>query len=170
LQEINLGYESGADRLILRFPQLVSCAVGPDSPLAPWSSPRSLPSYAAEIVVVVEGIMFYNSSSVMRTVTYKLPQDLRQNHSFVPMVSRGEAPTAVPVVNWQVFHEVVAAGKEWVPRAQKPGEAASAKAESTGTGGGNLGMNAALGGTPVPVPVRTPEPGPTSVEVEMASK
>lgn len=141
VQEIDFGFDKGADRLILRFPQVVSHAVTPDSPLAPWANPRTLPAWPAEIVVVVESVMFYNSANVMRTMTYRLPQDLKQDHSFAQMVTRGQHSSAVPVVDWQAFHAVVPTGQKWVPpQSGARGEASAAKAESTGQGGGQIGL------------------------------
>ena len=148
LQELNVGYEDGSDRLILRFPQLVTHTITPQSPLAPWANARSLPKYPAELVVVVEGVMFYNSTSVMRTITYKLPENLKQGQSFVRMVSRGDGATAVPVVNWQAFHATVQTGGTWVAGESRPGEAASAKPDASGQGGGNLGFDAATPSAP----------------------
>lgn len=146
----------------MRFPQLVSHTITPQSPLAPWANARSAPKYPAELVVVVEGVMFYNSSSVMRTITYKLPENLKQGHSFVPMVSRGDSVTAVPVVNWQAFHATVPTGSTWVPGETRPGEAASAKPDASGQGGGNLGFDA----TTASAPAGTSGGG----EVEMSAK
>lgn len=163
MQELNTGYENGSDRLILRFPQLVTHIITPQSPLAPWSNAKSLPKYAAELVVVVEGVMFYNSSNVMRTITYKLPENLKHGQSFVPMVSRGDSVSAVPVVNWQAFHATVPTGSTWVPGATRPCEAASARPDVSGQGGGNFGFDAATG-SPSAVPAGSSVGG----EVEMS--
>lgn len=140
LQELSLGYEDGSDRLIMRFPQLVTHAITDRSPMAPWSKAGSVPKCPAELVVVVEAVMFYNSCNMMRTITYKLPENLKQGESFVPMVSRGDSVSAVPVVNWQAFHATVPTGSTWVPGATRPGEAASARPDASGQGGGSFGF------------------------------
>lgn len=123
MQELNVGYDNGSDRLIMRYPQLVTHTITQDSPLSPWANTTGMPSYAAEIVVVVEGVMFYNSSSMMRTITYQLPDNLKLGQSFVPMVSRGDTGSAVPVVNWQAFHATVPTGSSWVPGESTPSRA-----------------------------------------------
>lgn len=125
----------------MRFPQTVSHAITPESPLLPWANARTMPAWPAEIVVVVESVMFCNSATVMRTVAYRLPQDLKHDHSFAQMVTRGKHSSAVPVVDWQAFHAVVPTGQKWVPpQAATRGEANAAKAESTGQGGGQIGL------------------------------
>lgn len=141
LQDIDFGFDKGTDRLIMRFPQVVSHAITPESPLAPWANARTMPAWPAEIVIVVESVMFCNSANVMRTVTYRLPQDLKHDHSFAQIVTRGKHSSAVPIVDWQAFHAVVPTGQKWVPpQAAARGEANAAKAESTGQGGGQIGL------------------------------
>ena len=166
MQEIDFGYDKGADRLILRFPQTISHTLTPESPLAPWGNPRTMPAWPAEIVVIVESVMFFNSANVMRTVTYRLPQDLKHDHSFAQMVTRGKHASAIPVVNWQAFHAVVPTGQKWAPpQASARGEASAAKAESTGQGGGQIGLAVQPHGMDEPAG----ETGPQGGETEMTS-
>jgi hypothetical protein len=115
MQDVDLGYNNGTDRLLLRFPQVVTHTITPSSPLARWADPRTTPSHAAELVVVLESIMFYNSCNMARTAVYRLPQDMRRDHVFAPMVSRAASLTAKPVLDWQAFHAVVPAGRAWEP-------------------------------------------------------
>ena len=115
MQEINLGYDNGADRLLLRFPQVVTHAVTPESPLAKWTQARGTPAHAAELVIVVEGVLFSKSATVSRTVTLKLPQDLHRDKCFAPMVHSAGTDTAVPSIDWHAFHTVIAPGEKWSP-------------------------------------------------------
>lgn len=116
MQDVSLGYDNGTDRLLLRFPQTVTHTVTPESPLHKWASPRGGgDGAAAELVVVVEAIMLCNSANMVRTVTYKLPQDLKRDHVFAPMVSRRAGPDAEPAMDWQAFHTVIPVGQKWTP-------------------------------------------------------
>ena len=118
MQDINLGYDNGTDRLLLRFPQTVTHTVTPESPLHKWASPRGGSSgTAAELVVVVEAVMFCNSANMARTVTYKLPQDVKRDHVFAPMVTRAAGADAQPSMEWQAFHTTIPAGQKWTPSA-----------------------------------------------------
>jgi hypothetical protein len=113
MQEIALGYQDGSDRLLLRFPQLVMHAITPDSPLGKWALQRTSPSYASELVIVVEGIIFCNSSNMSRTISYQLPADLKLDHYFAPMVSAPASVAAVPPTDWRAFHAVLPVGQVW---------------------------------------------------------
>ena len=55
LQELDLGYDKGRDRLMLRLPVVVCHIIDADSPLAPWrAGPAALGADAdAEIYVAV---------------------------------------------------------------------------------------------------------------------
>jgi Inward rectifier potassium channel C-terminal domain len=121
VQEVDLGYEQGSDRLVLRFPQLVTHALAPESPLARWAQARGAPSHAAELVVIVEGVSFASSASLARTATFRLPQDLRRDHYFAPMVSTGPGEAAAPAVDWAAFHETMPLGQKWLPAQSSEG-------------------------------------------------
>ena len=55
VEQLDMGYRSGADRLLLRFPMVVAHVITADSPLASWlQGPSALHADAdSEIVVVV---------------------------------------------------------------------------------------------------------------------
>jgi hypothetical protein len=118
MQDVALGYQDGTDRLLLRFPQVVTHTITPKSPLAKWADPRTTAQHAAELVVIVEAVSFYNSCNMARTAVYRLPQDLRNDHVFAPIVSRAAGGTAKPVMDWQAFHAVMPTGQIWQPRAE----------------------------------------------------
>ena len=110
---MDLGYEQGNDRLILRFPQTVCHEIGTSSPLVPWLSTDGSTQTGgshAELVVIVESVMYITAENMMRSVTYRLPRDIRYNHHFKPMVSRSSAAQSVPSVDWSSFHDTCPPG------------------------------------------------------------
>ena len=60
VKELDLGYISGHDRLLLRLPVMVRHHLTPDSPVAKWATPTGLAEDAdSEIVIVVWSLHFF---------------------------------------------------------------------------------------------------------------
>ena len=117
VQEIDLGYEHGADRLVLRFPQLVTHTITADSPLARYAGANARGGAsghpAAEVVVIVEGVAFSSSATMARTMTFTLPESLQRDRYFAPVVSTGSGESSVPIIDWSAFHETVPLGQAY---------------------------------------------------------
>ena len=115
VQEVALGYDTGSDRLLLRYPQVVAHAVNASSPLARWTRADSAPKGRAELVVVAEGVMYATGNNVVRTAVFALPEQLKHNHRFEPMVHDGGHEVG-QVVDWLKLHSVVAQEPDWDDR------------------------------------------------------
>ena len=111
MQEIDLRHGQESKHILLRFPQTVTHALTPESPLTRWTQPRTTPGHAAELVVVVEGVAYSGSATMARTATYKLPDDLKRDHYFAPMVAEGDAEGNAPAIDWSAFHETLPLGQ-----------------------------------------------------------
>ena len=101
-----MGYDTGSDRLLLRHPQVVSHRITPDSPLQPWVRSENGVTAEAQLVIVLEGVTFCTSANMVTTATLRLPQDLRHNHTFCPMMqdTHGDIAAAEASLDWSKFH------------------------------------------------------------------
>ena len=104
LQELDVGYNSGFDRLLLQYPAIIIHKIKPSSPLAFVKSQHDLQKYQnTEITLVVEGYMLKTSANVVRTISYNVAQHVRWGHAFAPCV-RPAGATSRPSVCWKYFH------------------------------------------------------------------
>ena len=53
VQQLEVGYESGADRLVMWLPVVVRHVITPDSPLASWLQPGGTMADADSCILVV---------------------------------------------------------------------------------------------------------------------
>ncbi|KAK9807434.1 hypothetical protein WJX73_006651 [Symbiochloris irregularis] len=108
LEELDVGYEKGRDRLMLRLPVIVRHIIDADSPLASWHNGTSALAADAdtEIYVAVEGVHYRSSFNLMRRRTYTVNADVKWLHTFEPIVSRASRLShgGKPRVRWAHFH------------------------------------------------------------------
>lgn len=109
VEQLEVGYETGADRLLLWLPMVVTHVIDEDSPLANWRDAETVLSDSdATIVVVVEGYMYSAGTNRMRMRMFHTQQDVHPNHIFSPVVTAPSASADYkPRVDWSKFHEVV---------------------------------------------------------------
>lgn len=91
--ELNVGYDSGYDRVFLLLPVEIAHVIHPDSPLHDWSN-EMFEEEDYELVVVLEGIVEATGMTSQVIWSY-LPSEVCFNHQFCPMVQRHKG-------EWQV--------------------------------------------------------------------
>lgn len=172
-----MGYDRGADRLILRYPQTVTVPIT-TGPLAPWANPTCQPedSGNVELVVVVEGIMYANAANMMRSKTYRIPDDIRYGHGFSPIVARSPHGPRDAIVDWAAFHttrdaDAQLAAQRSASVSRRPATSGSAVGGAFGgvQGGGAGGSGGAVARQPsAPVsPLADHSPVPEYASVEL---
>ena len=57
VEQLEVGYETGADRLLLWLPMIVTHVIDDDSPLANWRDPDTVLSDSDATIVVVVGLL-----------------------------------------------------------------------------------------------------------------
>eukprot|EP01063_Lacrimia_lanifica_P012130 TRINITY_DN18736_c0_g1_i1.p1 TRINITY_DN18736_c0_g1~~TRINITY_DN18736_c0_g1_i1.p1 ORF type:complete len:388 (+),score=48.81 TRINITY_DN18736_c0_g1_i1:60-1223(+) len=88
-QELDIGYDTGADRLFLLLPAVLCHKITPRSPLYGMNA-DALADSGIEIVVVIEGSV-EATGLVAQTMASYNANDILWGHRFAPMVSRGES-------------------------------------------------------------------------------
>uniref|UniRef100_A0A1D2A1X4 Uncharacterized protein n=1 Tax=Auxenochlorella protothecoides TaxID=3075 RepID=A0A1D2A1X4_AUXPR len=106
---LDVGYNTGADRLNLRLPVDVRHVIDARSPLANWLEPGGVDSdLGSEIVVIMNGYRTRSTDNVLRQRTYNVGQHVRWGHRFVPIVRPpGFSGDGKARVRWGKFHAVV---------------------------------------------------------------
>ena len=106
---LDMGYDTGADRLSLWLPVVAKHVIGPASPLAPWLEPGGLLRDAdACVAVTVEAYRYATATNAMRTRIFSVLRDVRPGSAFLPIVtSPGDSADHKPRVNWARFHDTV---------------------------------------------------------------
>jgi len=84
--ELDVGYDTGRDRVFLLLPIEVNHFITPGSPLAGWTEDMYREE-DYEIVVVLEGLVEATGLTSQVVWSY-LPTDVCYGHQFLPMVSR----------------------------------------------------------------------------------
>lgn len=111
-QEVNLGYDTGSDRLLLRHPQVVAHTIDAKSPLRRWTHPEGVPGVHAQLIVVLEAQTYLTSANMIRTATFELPRDVRHGCRFAPMFAeRAGAAAMEAAMDWRQFHAVLREGE-----------------------------------------------------------
>ncbi|DBB04045.1 hypothetical protein WJX77_007564 [Trebouxia sp. C0004] len=110
VEQLEVGYETGSDRLLLWLPIIVTHVIDDDSPLSNWRDPDTVLSDSdATIVVVVEGYMYSAGTNRMRMRMFHTQQDVHPNHIFSPVVTAPSVSADYkPRVDWSKFHQVLA--------------------------------------------------------------
>ncbi|KAL3154506.1 hypothetical protein ABBQ32_013968 [Trebouxia sp. C0010 RCD-2024] len=114
VEQLEVGYETGADRLLLWLPMVVTHVIDDTSPLANWRDLDTvLNDSDATIVVVVEGYMYSMGTNRMRMRMFHTQSDVHPNHIFCPVVTAPSSSADYkPRVDWSKFHEVIALEQE----------------------------------------------------------
>ena len=84
--ELDVGYDSGRDRVFLLLPVEISHVILPESPLYEWSA-EMFEEEDYELVVVLEGIVEATGMTSQVVWSY-LPSEVCFNEQFAPMVRR----------------------------------------------------------------------------------
>jgi len=84
--ELDVGYDTGRDRVFLLLPVEISHVITPESPLAGWTEDM-FRDEDYEVVLVLEGLVEATGLTGQKVWSY-LPNDVCYGHQFQPMVSR----------------------------------------------------------------------------------
>ena len=87
--DLDVGYDTGLDRVIFLTPVLITHPISPESPLH-GLTPAQLQATDFEIVVILEGIVEATGLTAQALWSYT-PEEVVFNEEFVPVVSRGAA-------------------------------------------------------------------------------
>ena len=100
--DLDVGYETGLDRIVLLTPILITHPISPESPLH-GLTPAQLQATDFEIVVILEGIVEATGLTAQALWSYT-PEEVVFNEEFVPVVSRG-ASSGQWVVDFARIHD-----------------------------------------------------------------
>ena len=116
------GYRTGADRIHLRLPTLISHEIDSKSPLRNWLTEGGLARDSnSEILVVINAYIITSGRNMLRQRTYSVSNHVKYGYGFVPMVKHpARSLDRKPRIRWQVFHDITkASGMEKFPEAPK---------------------------------------------------
>lgn len=103
--DLNCGYDTGADRLVLITPVVVRHKIDANSPLSQLGSPSAIIQEDLEVVVVLEGVVEATGLTLQALWSYTA-EELVVGEKLRPIVSRREGKW---VVDFRRFNEVVLA-------------------------------------------------------------
>uniref|UniRef100_A0A183BNX9 IRK_C domain-containing protein n=1 Tax=Globodera pallida TaxID=36090 RepID=A0A183BNX9_GLOPA len=85
VQDMNVGYDTGMDRVLLLWPVVIRHIIDPDSPL--WEiTEDKLNSCRFELIMTVEGIVEATGMAFQARTSF-LPEDILWGRRFVPMIT-----------------------------------------------------------------------------------
>ena len=99
--DLDVGYDTGRDRIVLLTPVLITHPISPESPLH-GLTPAQLQATDFEIVVILEGIVEATGLTAQALWSYT-PEEVAFDEEFVPVVSRG-TPSGKLVVDFARIH------------------------------------------------------------------
>ena len=100
--DLDVGYDTGFDRVVLLTPVLITHPISPESPLH-GLTPAQLQATDFEIVVILEGIVEATGLTAQALWSYT-PEEVVFNEEFAPVVSRG-ATSGQWVVDFARIHD-----------------------------------------------------------------
>ncbi|KAL3095866.1 hypothetical protein niasHS_005625 [Heterodera schachtii] len=100
VQDMNVGYDTGMDRVLLLWPVVIRHIIDPDSPL--WEiTEDKLNSCQFELIMTVEGIVEATGMAFQARTSF-LPEDILWGRRFVPMITLNSASNQFEV-NYDLF-------------------------------------------------------------------
>jgi hypothetical protein len=106
IQILDIGYDTGEDRLLLWLPVTIKHTINAVSPLASWANMSGFLADADScIAVTVEGYMYANAQNRMRMRVYNCFNDIKLHHRFAHLVTRPlDNADRKPRIDWSQFH------------------------------------------------------------------
>ena len=103
--DLDVGYETGLDRVVLLTPVLITHPISDESPLhrLVGLTPEQLGAMDFEVVVILEGIVEATGLTAQALWSYT-PEEVAFNEEFVPVISRG-ATSGQWVVDFARIHD-----------------------------------------------------------------
>lgn len=135
---LDVGYDTGEDRLLLWLPVTVKHTITSASPLASWQNMSGFLADADScIAVTIEGYMYCNAQNRMRMRIYNCFNDIKLHHRFAKIVTRPlDNADRKPRIDWSRFHQTVE-----VPSKEGPKEVLKNTSVRSGTRGKSARRN-----------------------------
>ncbi|MFH4974818.1 hypothetical protein AB6A40_001527 [Gnathostoma spinigerum] len=103
IKDVNVGYDSGWDRVLLLWPIIVRHVIDESSPLFGLSR-ETLRSSNFELIMTVEGIVEATGMTFQARTSF-LPDEILWGYRFIPMVTLDES-TSRYEINYNLFEQV----------------------------------------------------------------